>query len=297
MSNNETNNHKKNVKHLTKPVPFQLAFTLTELLVVIATTAILAALPLPALSRAKVNAKQAYCASNKKQLGLAWLMYAADNNGRLVLNQGGGAPFDAPRSATSWANGWEDFEANNHDNTNTLCLMGVGSPLKGTQFGPYTKNTGIYKCPADVYLCVEGTSKMARIRSVSMNAFVGAGLGQGTPPGWTNYFKLSDIVTPPPVQLWVFTDEHPDSINDAWFAADPSATTAWGDLPGSYHDAGNVFAFADGHAEYHKWLDGYNPVTGSGTVQPVEQIQRNGFPDSQGKDLIWFDARTSATRP
>jgi prepilin-type processing-associated H-X9-DG protein len=128
-----------------------------------------------------------------------------------------------------------------------------------------------------------------------MNAFVGD-VELDTSAGWLDYLKTADIVTPPPVQLWTFTDEHPDSINDGWLTDDPSTTTAWCDLPASYHSAGTEFAYADGHAEYKKWQDGYNPATQSGTVQPVEQFQRNGFADAKGLDLIWFDARTSAPR-
>jgi prepilin-type N-terminal cleavage/methylation domain-containing protein len=273
--------------------PSRLAFTLIELLVVIAIIAILAAMLLPALAKAKAKGKQAYCTSNEKQLTLAWLMYADDNNGRLVLNQGSGAAFDSAPADTSWANGWEDFEGNNHDNTNTMNLMGTGSATKGTQFGLYTRTIGVYKCPSDTYLCIEGSAKLPRIRSVSMNAYLGCGIDQSTGTAYMDYKKLSDILAPPPVQLWVFTDEHPDSINDAWLVNTPGGLGSWSDLPASYHTGGDVIGFADGHAEYRKWLDGYNPATQSGILQPVLQFQRNGFADTKGLDIIWWGVRTS----
>jgi prepilin-type N-terminal cleavage/methylation domain-containing protein len=263
------------------------AFTLIELLVVIAIIAILASMLLPALSRAKAKAKAAYCGANEKQLVLAWLMYADDNSGKLPLNQGGGVPVGSAQAVCSWANGWESYDANNHDNTNMLALM-------GTPFGPYAKNVGIYKCPSDGYTVVEGGAKVPRLRSVSMNAFVGCGPNQGSAAGWLDYHKVSDILAPPPVQLWVFTDEHPDSINDGWLTDDPGSPGGWGDLPGSYHTSGTEIGFADGHAEYHKWMDGYNPATGAGTAQPVRLVYRTGYADPQQRDTIWFFARTSA---
>ncbi len=267
------------------------AFTLTELLAINAVAVALAATVLPAFTQANGGVRQAYCASNKHQLGLAWLMYAADNRGLLVLDNGGGVFYNAPSSQTSWANGWEDFQANNTDNTNVMNLIGTGSRLTGTQFGPYLKDIRVEKCPCDVYLCTERTARLPRLRSVSMNAWVGLGVDQGLPGTFINYVKLSDIVRPPPAMLWVFSDEHPDSINDSWLIDSPRASLGpyeWSDLPGSYHTGGNVMAFADGHAEYHQWRDG------SGTVQPVLQIQRNGFTDPEGLDPFWFGLRTTA---
>ena len=256
------------------------AFTLIELLVVIAIIAILAALLLPALSKAKIRAQCVYCINNQKQLTLAWMMYATDNQDKLTPNMSGGT------SRGGWVDGWLDFTPNNPDNTNTLFLTNA-------KIGPYTKNIGIYKCPADNYLCGMRGQLVSRVRSVSMNAYVN-GAGDSPQAGYYVYKKLSDIQFPPPVNVWVFVDEHPDSINDGWLVNCVTCFMGWTDLPGSYHDGACGFGFADGHAEIKKWQDTYNPNTKAGTVQPVTRGQRNGFPSNNTKDTTWTFARTSA---
>ena len=264
-------------------------FTLIELLVVIAIIAILAGLLLPALSRAKLKAQAIYCLSGKKQLTLAWLMYADDFSAKLIPNLGGGIIISMLPVRTSWVNGWEDYNGNNRDNTNLLALM-------GTPFGPYVKNPGIIKCPGDNYTVIESGSRQPRLRSVSMNAFVGDVDNSSNPSSWYKYIKITDIVRPPPVKLWIFVDEHPDSINDGWLTFDPSNLGGWGDLPGSYHGGAGGFGFADGHAENHIWQDTYNPATGAGTVQPVRKVYRTGYADPNGRDLVWVYERTSAPK-
>ena len=263
-------------------------FTLIELLVVIAIIGILAAMLLPALRRTKEKAKQTICISNEKQFGVAWVLYADDNRAELIPNFIMGGPVGGPLAKSSWVNGWENFLSGNSDNTNILALL-------ATPFGPYTKNIGIYKCPCDVYRYTKGFVGLPRLRSVSMNSHVGDTFPLRSQ--WQIYRKMSDIIRPPPVQLWVFTDEHPDSINDGWLVNDPGSKNSWNDLPGSYHNGGTEFGYADGHVEYRKWVDSYNPTTGSGTVQPVKQVEHSGFPDPSGKDLIWFNARTSSLQP
>jgi prepilin-type processing-associated H-X9-DG protein len=112
-------------------------------------------------------------------------------------------------------------------------------------------------------------------------------------PGWWSYQKMSDIKSPPPVMLWVFVDEHPDSINDAWLITNVSMPSSWTDLPASYHNGACGFGFADGHAEIKKWLD-------ATTVRPVtKDVLNNGktinaYPASPTRDTSWVIARTSA---
>src|SRR5437899_7123712 len=139
-------------------------FTLIELLVVIAIIAILAAMLLPALARARQKAQGVYCLGNQKQLTLAWIMYSDDYQGKLVPNHDGGTTsYDL-----SWVPGWLDFNPDNTANTNIQYLL-------SSKIGPYTKNPGIYKCPADTYLCLERNQKLPRVRSVGMNGFIEGG--------------------------------------------------------------------------------------------------------------------------
>jgi prepilin-type N-terminal cleavage/methylation domain-containing protein/prepilin-type processing-associated H-X9-DG protein len=228
------------------------AFTLIELLVVIAIIAILAAMLLPALSRAKERSWTIGCLSNLKQLTYCWTMYAGDHNdvvppNNSVYDVSTGQPIPGLDLNQTWCPG------------NAKADVSTTNVQQGFLF-TYNKSVALYRCPADrapVYALDGTVHHVPRSRSYNMSQSINGISGEDPmlPLGHIpSYQRASQIKNP--ASLFVFTDVHEDAILDALFGT-PLPGSGWDghwfDLPANRHSQGGVLSFADGHAERWKW--------------------------------------------
>jgi prepilin-type N-terminal cleavage/methylation domain-containing protein/prepilin-type processing-associated H-X9-DG protein len=274
------------------------AFTLIELLVVIAIIAILAAMLLPVLSRAKATAQKSYCINNFKQLQLCYVMYVDDNHNSLPINQ-------LNSGVVSWIAYITGASAQNDYNTKNI---------RAATLYPYNQNPKIYVCPANTYMLQLGLitppnppfrddfGKLISASTVPQTRTCSIEYSMGSPTditsgmySWHAYQKFSQLQMTRVAAKIVFVDESSGTIDDGAFGLFPVNTANnWFNLPTSRHDKGGVFSFADGHVEYHHWQG--TAVTssvwqnsGPGNGGPTGLQPTTIAADSSG-DLPWVQA-------
>jgi len=279
------------------------AFTLVELLVVLAIIAILAALLLPSLAAAKMQAVRIQCLANEKQLLVAWIVYAGDNDDQLALNGGDPAPVSAQPHL--WVYGGNHGPSENgrpspgsgDSLTNALFLTGPNYAL----FAKILPADNIYKCPADEAAWPLWNTPPAaaagapELRSYAMNSYVGLSLASPANiaplsilAAAQTYTKTAQISADSPANRFVFTDVNPASLCTPAFGVDANANI-WIHYPSGLHRQRGVLVFADGHAEAHHWLDPRTLVRlTNGTYLP------HNVPSPNNPDLAWLAACTTS---
>lgn len=252
------------------------AFTLVELLTLTAVGSLLLCVLASAHGDARVRNRSVQCLGNLMQIGRAWLIYADDYQGRLARNTSSGV---------NWVNGWIDYSPANRANWDPASLT-------NGLLSPYIPSAAIFRCPSDPSTLLVNGERRPRVRSYSMNNFVGEGATAFTgSSAFQTFHTRQSLGRPAPSQLWVVLEEHPDSLNDGVFFTNPEDTTPRiVDLPAAFHASACNFLFADGRAGTQKWLD-------ARTMPPISTgyLALNvASPNNQ--DILWLQGHATERR-
>jgi len=244
------------------------AFTLIELLVVIAIIAIVAALLLPALGKAKSCGQAVRCLNNQKQLQLAWQMYHEDNNDTLVANFARGNYGSVPTyysTSNSWVAG-----AALRDST--------GAGIRQGALWHYTRNEQIYRCPSDKTLWPYGAQRAPRPWNVALDIYMN---GRWNDEVYPIPVKASQIRQP--VRSFTFIDEEETLLTSGVFVLREAQESFWWTVPAARDRGGGAnLAFADGHAEFHEWKWPH---------RIRKSVENRVVNDLDGADLSWLLSR------
>jgi prepilin-type N-terminal cleavage/methylation domain-containing protein/prepilin-type processing-associated H-X9-DG protein len=256
---------------------FANGFTLIELLVVIAIIAILAAMLLPALAKAKAKGQSIRCLSSFKQLELCYQMYLGENNDLLPLNFVNNPP-------QNWILG-----SAQNDTTTANIQLGV--------LYQYNKQAAIYACPANTMMITAGATKVPQTRTCSIEFSMGGNSAASATGPWTisrggNTFNSysKGLQVKRPAEKFVFCEEAQTSLNDGEFGMYPLMGAAqtvnplWWNLASTRHSSACNFSFLDGHAESYRWR-GAVLAANQNNASPNALGGNGDIPDTSTADL------------
>jgi len=272
--------------------PRDAGFTLIELLVVIAIIAILAAMLLPTLSRAKQKGQAISCINNLKQLVTASLLYAGDYRDYWPANNQGDDDVNLASPPSNyvprvWAEGREG--SNLIDERTAEGMVSDRVSL----IAPYLREKSVFRCPGDKKPLKVNNKTILRPRSFGMNAYVGwdAAAWSGMPNSSKYQVVRKTTQSRNSAKIFIFGEIHPESLCRPMFGMNMDSQAIY-HYPGNYHAQNSQFAFLDGHAETHRWGD---PAFNNPTPKPSNWHDHTGNMARQASrpDLAWLKERAT----